>query len=103
MSIFTAMPVVSHAANRGSCGESVNYSYNTSTKKLTISGTGAMDDFTYTDPGWYDYRTDTLSIEVCSGVTAIGTYAFRGCENVIDLADTCFAGISFSSHHFALS
>ena len=41
----------------GSCGANVTYSYNSSTKTLTISGTGAMDDYSSSsDVPWYSYR-----------------------------------------------
>ena len=82
LSIFTAVPVVAHADSSGKCGANVSYTYNSTTKKLTISGTGAMSNFTESDPGWYDYRGDIRSIEVGSGVTKIGEYAFAYCAKV---------------------
>ncbi|MDR1405558.1 MAG: leucine-rich repeat domain-containing protein, partial [Candidatus Methanoplasma sp.] len=51
---------------------------------LTISGDGAMGDYSYsgsTSP-WYGVRTDITSIVIESGVTYIGTDAFYRCTNL---------------------
>ncbi|MBE6818184.1 MAG: hypothetical protein E7517_03365 [Ruminococcaceae bacterium] len=89
VSMVTAMPLAAHAAGSGKCGANVNFSYNSSTKKLTISGTGAMWNFIEDNPGWYDYRAEIRSVEVGTGVTKIGDYAFAYCENVTAVS---FAG-----------
>ena len=45
---------------------------------LTISGTGAMDNYTYSQrPDWYSYRSSVTSIVIEEGVTVIGDYAFQ--------------------------
>ena len=80
--LFSVVPLTAYADNSGKCGANVSYTYNSSTKKLTISGTGAMSNFVESDPGWYDYRGDIRSIEVGSGVTKIGEYAFSYCNNL---------------------
>jgi len=49
---------------------------------LTISGSGAMDDYTSRNAPWYDYRESILQIVVESGVTSIGSYAFAECNYV---------------------
>ena len=89
LSICTCVPMVAHAADSGKCGANVSYTYNSSTKKLTVSGTGAMWNFIEDNPGWYDYRAEIRSIEVGTGVTKIGDYAFAYCENVTAVS---FAG-----------
>ena len=66
----------------GSCGTSVTYSYEESTHTLTISGTGDMTDYSWTDYSpWYDYRKSITSIIIGYGVTHIGDHAFHGCGN----------------------
>ena len=67
----------------GSCGTSVTYSYEESTHTLTISGTGDMTDYSWTDYSpWYDYRKSITSIIIGYGVTHIGNHAFYYCTNL---------------------
>ncbi len=48
---------------------------------LTVSGTGAMDDYEdYNQTPWYGKNIKTIVIE--SGVTSIGVYAFAGSEDL---------------------
>ena len=47
---------------------------------LTISGAGAMADYTdISTPPWYSYRSNTKTLDIQSGVTHIGNYAFHNC------------------------
>ena len=68
-------------ANSGNCGPSLKWAY--SAGKLTISGTGLMDDYSVTDwdmeddPPWYDKRNSIEQIEIQSGATRIGAGAFK--------------------------
>jgi hypothetical protein len=50
---------------------------------LTISGNGAMGDYTYYyDPApWHSYGTDIKTLDIQQGVTAIGTSAFSECSS----------------------
>ena len=51
--------------------------YDTSTKILTISGTGAMAGYANaTQVPWRSYRASIQSVVIDDGVTSIGTYAF---------------------------
>ena len=72
----------------GSCGENVNYSLDTETGVLSITGTGAMADYTCTyDDGdiedcsvpWYGKRSYITTVEIANGVTSIGNNAFANC------------------------
>ena len=64
------------SGNCGANGDNVTFTYVESTHTLTISGTGAMADYTYGRPGWEECSFSSLVIE--SGVTSIGNYAFLG-------------------------
>ncbi|MCI6355050.1 MAG: hypothetical protein MR774_08055, partial [Eubacterium coprostanoligenes] len=71
-------------AGSGTCGENVYWNYDESSKTLTISGTGAMDDYFYKDgpypnTPWYGYHNDILTVKIESGITTIGEYAFGDC------------------------
>ena len=62
----------------GKCGDSVTWSLD-SNGILTISGSGAMTDYTnypWPNTPWYDYRRDISSVVVKEGVTTIGDFAF---------------------------
>ena len=63
----------------GSCGENVNWSYNTDSHKLTIFGTGAMADYSYSNRPWYNYLNDITTVDIRAGVTTIGNEAFNSC------------------------
>ena len=55
-----------------------------STGVLTVSGNGAMDNYTYQSrPGWYSLRDYITHVVVEEGVTAIGAYAFNECIAVV--------------------
>ena len=66
----------------GTCGTGVAWSLSGGT--LTISGQGAMDDFSTTDvPGWSESGSAITEIVIEQGVTRIGEQAFAGCGNLI--------------------
>ena len=65
----------------GTCGENLTWEFNPSTGTLTISGTGAMDDFIFDKP-WEDYKDEMESVIIEDGVTAIGIDAFSYCDNI---------------------
>lgn len=66
------------AAEGNSCGDGVTWSYNAASNKLTISGSGAMTNFTSPEEvPWAQHRAEIRKIEVASTVTSIGSYAFH--------------------------
>ena len=66
----------------GSCGENVTWTL-TADGTLTISGTGAMTDYTYDSRSpWYSCRAYIKRVVIQQGVRAIGDYAFYYCENL---------------------
>ena len=89
----------------GNCGSETTWKLTDDT--LTISGTGATDDFTEDSTPFEEYRETIKNIVVEEGVTAIGKYLFSGCTNVeaIDLPSTLvsigdynFTGIKLSGY-----
>ena len=62
---------------QGSCGFSCKWSISTDKTKLTISGSGEMDDFySYSSIPWHSYLSSITSIEFTGSVTSIGQLAF---------------------------
>ena len=63
-------------------GTSPNYA-------LTISGTGAMADYTLSSTGyapWYSYKSNIKTAIIENGVTKIGNYAFNQCSKLTSVS-----------------
>ena len=83
--IFGLLPVGVFAANptSGTCGPNAKWSYDSSTKTLTISGSGTMDDYGHDWAGgnhkarpWAAYQEEIENVIICNGITSIGREAF---------------------------
>lgn len=63
---------------------------------LTISGSGAMKDYTWDEslhPDWYIYHKDDIhSVVLDNKITHIGDYAFDKCTNIESVRYTGYAG-----------
>ena len=69
----------------GNCGADLTWSLDNA-GTFTISGTGGMDDYNWGFPGpWYNVRASVRTIEIESGVTSIGGYAFNGCSSLTSI------------------
>ncbi|MCC8068893.1 MAG: leucine-rich repeat domain-containing protein [Ruminococcus sp.] len=67
----------------GSCGENCTYSFDDTTGTLTISGTGDMEDYSYSSRSpWYSYKDDIKVVIIEDGVTSIGDCAFYFCVSL---------------------
>lgn len=67
----------SAAGTSGKCGPSAYWSFDSSTGTLTISGSGAMEDYEYgNDYPWMDYRDSIQTIVIGDQITQIGRNAF---------------------------
>jgi hypothetical protein len=59
------------------CGDNLNWTFDKSTKTLTVSGTGVMYDYTTSSrPSWNIYKDEIEKVVFLDGVTYIGDYAF---------------------------
>lgn len=70
----------------GTCGDNLTWEiingYSDYDNTLYISGTGAMYDFDDDAPPWLALSDRFNAIDIESGVTSIGNYAFIDCRNV---------------------
>lgn len=69
------------------CDENVTWTLENGV--LTISGEGAMADYTTAsgeEAPWYVQRESITAIEIQTGVTAIGEYAFRQCSQAVSVS-----------------
>lgn len=84
----TLLTPKAQAATSGTCGENLTWSV-TSSGALTISGTGAMNDYTGYYPNYtpWTYSGVTIrTVTINSGVTAIGQHAFSRCTSLVSVS-----------------
>ena len=62
----------------GACGDDLAWTFNDATGKLTITGSGAMDDWSWSDTPWEAHMSHITSVELPVGLTTIGGRAFCG-------------------------
>ena len=88
--ILAMLPLVASADDGGSCGENVSWHYVESTKILTISGTGKMDDLSQYNRPWGNYVEDIAHVIIKDGVKSIGQSAFMHCKslNSVNIGDS---------------
>ncbi len=78
--LFSLTTVLSFAATEGTCGNDLTWKIENGT--LTISGSGAMEDYTATNEApWFEQRFGITKIKIGDDVTSIGNHAFSGLEN----------------------
>ena len=75
----------SAAGTSGKCGPSAYWSFDSSTGTLTISGSGAMEDYEYENEyPWMDYRDSIQTIVIGDQITQIGrnTFPWTACSTI---------------------
>jgi len=73
--------IKSNMPTTGDCGEGVSWSYDEATGTLTISGTGAMEDYESANvTPWNIHAASIDALVVENGVSSIGENAFANCS-----------------------
>ena len=87
----TLLPTESQAAtivDSGTCGDDLTWVLD-DTGTLTISGTGTMTDFVYsnysTSAPWYGKRDRIIKVVIGDGVPSIGEWAFYYCDSLTSI------------------
>ena len=71
--------VLEDLPTEGSCGDDSVWSMDPETGVLTISGSGAMYDYSLEDEApWSDYGLQIKTVVIDDGITHIGSHAFEG-------------------------
>ncbi len=84
----------------GVCGDNLSWSYDESTKTLTITGTGAMYDYTATTRPWEAFEDDMTRVILGDEVTYIGRLAFYHSSTLttVDMGGVTTIGTNAFSH-----
>ena len=82
-------------APSGDCGTDAHYAFNGSTGVLTISGTGAIENYTNISyQPWASYRGLITSVVIGNGITAIGDHAFNSLSNLTTVTFTSTSSLT---------
>ena len=86
--VMMLLPMVASAYDRnGTCGENLTWVYDEASQALTISGTGAMYDYSsYPLTPWYGICDKIKTVVINDGTTSIGKSAFYGCSGLTSIA-----------------
>ena len=68
----------------GQCGYTLYWTFNSTSGTLIITGSGAMDEYTYPQP-WASVADKITSVSLPQELTSIGRCAFYGCTNLSSL------------------
>lgn len=88
LSVFTASAFAAEVAavktggKSGDIGAGCKWSFDETSGKLTVSGSGPTFDYPYVDAPWAEYALQIQSIEVQNGVTSIGEGLFKNINAV---------------------
>ena len=80
------VPVQAHrAADSGTWGKNISWSYDAASGRLTISGSGEMM-YENVSPNWLKHKWELRSVTVQEGITNLCDYAFNGCVLLTDVS-----------------
>ena len=92
----------SAAAYSGQCGANVQWTLDTNTGVLSVTGTGEMADYAYSiERPWDSNRASIKTVTIGNGVTRIGEHIFQDCTNLVvvtipdsvtDIGEFAFSG-----------
>ena len=81
LSVASSLTLTAYAGTptNGQCGENAFWNYDVDSKTLSISGTGAMNN--YSSP-WEKYKNEILTVTIEDGITSISRSAFSYCSSL---------------------
>lgn len=88
-SVFSVSMSAADTVYNGKCGNDLTWELDTVSRKLTVSGTGAMTVYPFSQAPWYSYRSYVKTLVIGSGVTEISEFAFSELEKLesVEFAD----------------
>ena len=73
---FTAEFAVSYS---GQCGDDLYWAYDEDSKKISITGSGDMYNYTHSTQPWLFFQEQITEVTTSNTTSSIGTSAFEGC------------------------
>ena len=74
------------SASEGTLGDAMSWVLDDA-GTLTISGTGAMPDYSYREPApWKSLSSQITKVVIEEGVTRVGVYAFNECRSILEVS-----------------
>lgn len=94
------VPAAIYTGNCGASGNNLQWSMDTDTGVLTITGTGAMANYSSGSTPWNSYKGDIKTVVLPAGITIIGSSAFDSCSNLTNVNfPTSLTHINTNSFH----
>ena len=86
-------PYVQNVTASGTISNRIRWVLDGDTGTLTVTGTGAIPSYRFSDAPWKAYRDSVLSIVIGEGITEVGERAFYWCKNCtsVSLPDSLIA------------
>ncbi len=85
LALMASITFANATVYNGTCGSKLNWSLNTEDSTLTITGSGAMNDYISAQSPWWNYRNSVKYATLPSGITKIGNYAFYSCKKLVSI------------------
>ena len=85
-SLFGTFSLSASAENYSGTWGDLTWTLDSETGELVISGTGRIKEFSSSSSdAWLNYKDLIKSVVIREGVTSLGTYSFRYCNNLTDI------------------
>lgn len=75
----------SASVSNGKCGADVTYSFDKTNGVLTFSGSGEINDYSYSNNSPFYKNMDIKTIKIGTGITTIGNELFSGCSSLTEV------------------
>lgn len=70
----------------GLCGETVSWSFDLDSNKLSISGTGKMQDYSSSSAlPWENFKEKIITVDIDENVSSIGACSFYDCTSIVSV------------------
>ena len=70
----------------GQCGDNLYWAYDEDCKKISITGSGDMYDYTKSTQPWYLFQEQITEVTTSNTTSSIGTSAFSGCSGLTSVS-----------------
>ncbi|WP_454969434.1 leucine-rich repeat protein [Eubacterium sp.] len=75
----------SASVSNGKCGADVTYSFDKTNGVLTFSGSGEINDYSYSNKSPFYKNADIKTVKIGTGITTIGNELFSGCSSLTEV------------------